>query len=79
MRKWTTLLLFTGICAAQAIPARPKPEDYPVQARVPTFTLAGEFQAHTLPTGKTALFAADFLKQLITKFLKRKDLIGLQK
>ncbi len=61
MRKWTTLLLFTGICAAQAIPARPKPEDYPVQASVPTFTLAGEFQAHTLPTGKTPLFAADFL------------------
>jgi len=25
------------------------------------------------------MFAADFLKQLVTKFLKRKDLIGLQK
>jgi hypothetical protein len=25
------------------------------------------------------MFAADFLKQLVTKFLKRKDLIGLQR
>ena len=28
---------------------------------------------------KIALFAADFLKQLATKFLKRKELINLQK
>jgi len=28
---------------------------------------------------KTALFGTDFLKQLITKFLKKKDLIGYQK
>ena len=28
---------------------------------------------------RVALFAADFLKQIVTKFLKRKDLIGLQK
>ena len=28
---------------------------------------------------KIALFASDFLKQLITKFLKRKDLVGLQR
>lgn len=28
---------------------------------------------------KIALFASDFLKQLITKFLKRKDLIAFQK
>jgi hypothetical protein len=28
---------------------------------------------------KTALFGTDFLKQLITKFLKKKDLINFQK
>lgn len=28
---------------------------------------------------KTALFGTDFLKQLITKFLKKKDLINYQK
>ena len=59
--KWIVWLLCSGICLAQAIPARAKPEDYPVQASVPTFTLAAEFQAHTLPTGKTPFFAADFL------------------
>lgn len=28
---------------------------------------------------KTALFGTDFLKQLITKFMKKKDLIGYQR
>jgi hypothetical protein len=28
---------------------------------------------------KVGLFASDFLKQMVTKFLKRKDLIGLQR
>jgi len=28
---------------------------------------------------KVSLFASDFLKQMVTKFLKRKDLLNLQR
>jgi hypothetical protein len=74
------VILFAAIATlhAQGLTPREKAADYPVHAEVKDgFTIAAEYLVHTLPTGKDALVANDYLVVEVAVFGPRGKRIDL--
>jgi hypothetical protein len=60
-RALVLLAVAAGSLAAQGVPAREKPADYPAHVRLAAFALAAEFLARSLPVQDQTLFLQDYL------------------
>jgi hypothetical protein len=73
-----TLLAAVAMLHAQGLTPREKATDYPVHAEMKDgFTIAAEYLVHTLPTGKDALVANDYLVVEVAVFGPRSKRIDL--
>jgi hypothetical protein len=60
-RGWVLLYTMAVALLAEAIPARPKPEEYKTQQKLGKITLAAEFHMHTLPGGRRNFLTEDYV------------------